>query len=165
MITTEEEIDKLYVGGSHYNPESYLKNHIFSKEILLDVFCSEAMVYCYEDYYYDDISINMIEKYQPHIDIFEFKQLWNDLDEIRIAELFSDYIINKPTCSLYKYNLIEEYILNNNYNKISIIYIDTMKNNRFIQKYMLYNESKNIIDNAKYILDNIPNKYSSILPL
>ncbi len=173
MITTIEDIDKINIKQTHYHPESYLKKYIFSKEILLDVFCSEYMIYCYEDYYYNDISINMIEKYQPHIDIVEFNKLWDDLDEIRIAELFSDYIINYPIKSLYKYNLIDKYILNNNFDDITIIYINTMKNNKFVQKHISYNNiylskfdnSNNLISYANHILKHIPEKYSSILPL
>lgn len=182
MITTEDEVYKLSVSGSHYRPEKYLKNYTFSKEILLDIFCSEEMIFCYEDYYYDDITINMIKTLQPHINISEFKILWNDLDEIRIAELFSDYIINIPVRSTYKYNLIDDYICNydkymfdfkSNFDSILVDYKSMLKKNKFINKFSLCSddELESIIDKntlikkAKFILEKIPKKYSSILPL
>ncbi len=178
MITTSEEVYALNVGGSHYKPEKYLKNYLFSKEILLDIFCSEDMVFCYEDYYYDDICLDIIHKYQSHIDISEFKVLWNDLDEIRIAELFSEYIIKNPTNLTYQYNIIDKYIKNYEDSKFDMnILLNNYKNmlmkNKFIKKYNLCSEDEvnNIknrdiaIKKAKLILENIPEKYSSILPL
>jgi hypothetical protein len=178
MITTEDEVYALEMTGSHYRPEKYLKNYLFSKEILLDIFCSEEMVFCFEDYYYDDINLDMIQKYQPHINISEFTILWNDLDEIRIAELFSEYIIKNPVNSTYKYNIIEKYIKKYQDNKFDMnILLNDYKNmlikNKFIKKYNLCDENeinniinrKTAIKKAHLILENIPNKYSSILPL
>jgi hypothetical protein len=178
MITTIDEVYALHITGSHYRPEKYLKNYLFSKEILLDVFCSEDMVFCFEDYYYDDINLDMIQKYQPHINIPEFTILWNDLDEIRIAELFSNFIIQNPKKYTYKYNIIEKYL--NKYQDsnfdINILlndYKNMLLKNKFIKKYNLFNENEinNIINIddaskiARIILENIPSIYTSILPL
>jgi hypothetical protein len=138
------------------------------------------MIFCYEDYYYDDITLLMIEELQPHIDIEEFSELWNDLDEIRTLELFSDIILNMPNfnVSSYKYNLIDNYV--NKYRKHNYPYTnellkdfnELLKINKFSKKYINFNkqideiitieEATNI---AKQILEFIPSNYSSILPL
>jgi len=176
MITTKEEVYSIKGLGSHYHPERYLKKYKFSKEILLDIFCSEDLVYCFEDYYYDDITLKMIQELQPHIDIEEFEILWTDLDEIRTIELFCDIIISEPKLNIshYKYNLVSNYIdkydLNNYYEKLLIDFNKLLETNKFSLKYNLdlnlpiitKEQAKEI---AAKIIKLIPLNYSSILPL
>lgn len=181
MITTKEEINNIPSFSSHYKPHSYLSKYKFSKEILLDIFCSEYMVYCFEDYYYDDITLNMIEEYQPHIDIEEFVELWYDLDSIREIELYCDLIIETiekksiKNISSWKYNLIEDYIKKIKIDNIYITLLDNfiflLENNKYILIKNLYNKDEKIdteellIKKAYALLKTIPCKYSSILPL
>ncbi len=165
IITTKEEVYNLNINGSHYKPYKYIENYLFSKEILLDVFCCEDLVYCYEDYYYDDIDINMIKNHQPHIDINEFINLWNDLDEIRTAELYSKFILENPKAGLYFYELIRPYSQKLDYNELCDNFNVMLKKNKFIKKYNLNNLDGTIIEKSTEILKAIPEKYSSILPL
>ncbi len=178
MLTTEEEINNIPSFSSHYKPHLYLSKYKFSKEILLDIFCSEYMVYCYEDYYYDDITLDMIEEYQPHIDIHEFALLWNDLDEIREIELYCYFVIEileknktKRDISEWKYNLIyNDYIKNNN--NLIETFIEIMEINKYIKIKKLYdieydkiNNNDKLLIKVKDILKNIPKRYSEIIPL
>ena len=50
MISTIEQFDKLPTKSGHYRPEYYLSRYKFSLQILLDVFATDYMVYCYEDW-------------------------------------------------------------------------------------------------------------------
>jgi hypothetical protein len=179
MITSYDDTYNL-VNTSRYRPLKYLKKYMFSQEILLDLFCSEAFVYSYEDYYYDDISLDMIYKTQPHIDKQKFEILWNDLNEIRKIELLCDFIIkDNPNFITYNYNLIEIYTIkhlyNIKYNELTNDFLYIFQNNKFTQKYC-YNYKiniQNIKTTAKEILDKLYilvdddniTKYSKILPL
>ena len=172
IITTKAEVDDIEIHRHHYRPTQYLKNYLFSKKILLDVFCSEYLVYCYEDYYYDDISLKQIAKYQPHIDIDEFKTLWDDLNEIRIAKLYCNFLIKKPTTGLYFYDLITDYSEDLNHTELINNFGKMLQENRFIAKHIVFDETQNhkntehiIIEKAKQILAKIPSEYSSLLPL
>lgn len=162
IIKTKDDVYKLNICTGHYRPELYLKNYLFTQEILLDVFCSDELVYCYEDYYYNDISIDMIKKYQPHIDSNEFLNLWLDLDEIRIAELYAKFIVEKPTAGLYFYDLIKIYSKNLDYKELVNNFDKMIQENRFIKQDLSEFE---VMDKAKYILNMIPDQYSKILPL
>lgn len=176
MITTKEEVYNIKGLCSHYRPEKYLAKYKFSKEILLDVFCSEDLVYCFEDYYYDDISLPMIQQLQSHIDISEFENLWSDLDEIRTIELFCDIILTEPKLNLstYKYNLISNYLdrydYGNYYNELLKDLNKLLESNKFALKYnfntylpiMTKIQAREI---ATSIIKLIPSSYSSILPL
>ena len=190
MITTEEEFNKLPSLSSHYKPEKYLVRYKFSQDILLDFFCSEYMVWCYEDYYYDDISIDMITYYQPHIDRKVFLDLWNDLDLIREVELYSKLIIeilanNKSIVERvnhYDYASISDtVVVITKREQLVKKYIKLLETNTYARKYNLlqtyfsnydYQNYKNtnednifIVTKAKEILTNIPHRYSQILPL
>lgn len=168
MITTKEELDNIKAPSSHYHPKYYLSKYLFSQEIILNYFCTDYFIYCFEDYYYNDISIDMITKYQPHIDENKFIELWNKLDIIRTAELFSTLILelfkNKKklnNISLYFYELIEDL-----YTEKTIIsdFDKMLKNNNFIQYYYLYNSTINneslAIQKAEQILKYIPKNYN-----
>ena len=183
MITTKEEVYGLNYNRGHYRPERYLRSHLFSKEILLDLFCSEDLVFCYEDYWNDDICMDMIKKYQPHIEPDEFLKLWLELDEIREIELFCTLIINianRENISSYQYNLIEEYV--DKYKKSGYVLKEIIKDfselinsNRFASKFNLPEQFSGLVSNsksleelathAKSILQFIPDPYSSALPL
>ena len=89
FIKSEEEFDRLNDYSCRYRPMRYLSKYHFSIEALLDIFCSDSEVGCYEDYYYNDFDLDMVVQTQPHINIPSFKELWADLDEIRTAELIS----------------------------------------------------------------------------
>lgn len=179
MITDKEQVYKLECCRGHHHPERYLKSYKFSQEVLLDVFCSEDLVFCYEDYYYDDICMDMIKEFQPHIDPDDFLKLWLDLDEIRIIELFCKLILNvnkKSYICEYKYNLIDDYISKykkSNYNHTEIIadFVQLLQANKFSVNFNLYNSNDNlnewdlVVEKAKQILNQIPDSYSSVLPL
>jgi hypothetical protein len=171
MITTKEELDNIKVSGSHYKPEKYLANYLFSQEILLNYFCTDYFVYCYEDYYYNDISIDMIMKYQPHINESKFIKLWNNLNIIREIELFCNLVLllvkNKKKLfeiSTYFYVLIEDL-----YSEDTIIndFNNVLKTNKFIKYYNLYispiNTEELAIQKAEEILKFIPSEYTNIL--
>lgn len=49
MISTIKQFDELSTKSGHYRPEHYLSRYKFSLSILLDVFATDYMVYCYED--------------------------------------------------------------------------------------------------------------------
>lgn len=184
IISTEEEVETLECTGCYYRPRIYLSRNLFTKEILLDVFCSEKLVYTCEDDWYNDLSIDMIEELQTHINIEEFIILWKDLDEILEVEQFCKYILNYP-----KYVVVHFYNQINDYIRIPdiTVFVEKMlivlKGNKFIQKYNLH-EMLNEIDEinkynilnddnnydklkgcAGHLLLTIPKKYSSILPL
>ena len=179
MITDKNEVYKLDCCRGHYHPERYLKSYKFSQEVLLDVFCSEDLVFCYEDYYYDDICMDMIKEFQPHINPDEFLKLWLDLDAIRKVELFCTLIINvedKKHISSYHYNLIDGYInkyIKSMYNTKEIIedFTQLLKTNKFSIKFNLFDPNENlnnwdlVYNKAKQILKLIPDPYSSALPL
>lgn len=187
IISTEEEIDKLPSTGCYYRPRMYLSKYLFTKEILLDIFCSERLVCTFEDDWYNDLNVEMIKEYQPHIDIEEFTQLWKDLDEILEVEQICHFILNYPKyVVVHNYNQISEYIKIPditsfvekiipvlNYNK----YIKKMDLDKTIEKIDELNKNyiSHIIDDIDYvsglkteamrILLKIPKKYSTILPL
>ncbi len=183
-ISTIEEFNKLPIRG-HYNPEKYLSKYKFSQNMLLNIFCTDKMHFCFEDYYYDDFNLNMVKKYQPHINVNEFKKLWNEIDIIREAELHSLLIIelfeenySVSAIRTWTYELIENYILkikkhdnNNIFDVIKPDYKKLLKNNKFIQSKKLYDQYEKIetreelIQKAKQIIKAIPDDYTSILPL
>jgi hypothetical protein len=177
MITNYNDIYNL-IKGTRYRPKKYLEKYKFSQEILLDLFCSEAFICSFEDYYYDDISLDMIYETQPHIDKTKFKILWNELNKIREVELFCDFIIkDNPNFLTYNYNLIEKYttkhLHNIKYDELVNDFIYILKKNKFIEKYCdnyiintkSIKEIAQIILNNLYILINDDNiiKYSKIL--
>lgn len=82
MISTIEQFDKLPTKSGHHRPEYYLSRYKFSLQILLDVFATDYMVYCCEDWYYNDFTPKMVAEYQHHIDISQFVQLYNELQII-----------------------------------------------------------------------------------
>ena len=168
IIYNKNVIDTLK-GSKRERPIDYLSKYLFSKEILLDIFCSEELVYCYEDYYYYDIDLSMIEKYQPHIDIEEFEQLWHDLDEVRTAILYCRFIVNKPITGLYRYDIITKYSDSLDPTELLNNFGVMLEENRYIQKYhsdiILSNQTDDIFEKATLILSRKPQCYSSILPL
>jgi hypothetical protein len=168
LITSCDDVYKLDVGGYHYHPDSYLKKYLFSKEVLLDIFCSEGLVFCCEDYYEDDISLSMIQQYQPHIDCDEFRRLWIDLDEVRTVEMYCKFLIECPSAGLYFYDLIKKYSPKLRYDELEEKFDQMLQENRFSQKHRLFEMmvDEDIIDRAKVFYKMIPSgNYSSILPL
>lgn len=93
MISTIEKFDKLPTKSGHYRPEYYLSRYKFTPSILLDVFATDYMVYCYEDWYYNDFTPKMVAEYQPHIDIVRFVQLYDELQIILRLEKHSRFVI------------------------------------------------------------------------
>ena len=187
IISTEEEIDRLPDTGCYYRPRIYLSKYHFTKEILLDVFCSESLVCTYEDDWYNDLDIKMIEEYQPHINIDEFRVLWKDLDEILEVQQFCNFILNYPKyVVVHNYNKISQYI---NIPDITIFIekiLPALNDNKYIKKYNLdknleiisvinKKNIENLSNDLDYITDlkvevfkillTIPKKYSTILPL
>lgn len=176
MIIDENQVHDLKDMGCHYNPKLYLSKYHFSKEVLLNVFCSEGMVWTCEDYYGDDIDMQMIHQYQPHIDIDEFRILWNDLDEVRRAEYHCHYVKDYPRLkSDYHYNIIDciiqFYTPSTQVEQIISDFKMSMKVNRYIQLYYSIEKIDTIVDLrsmkkiADEILEGIPAHYSDILPL
>ena len=181
IISTIEEVDNLdqNLSGYYYRPKIYLSKYLFTKEILLDVFCSEYLVSTFEDDYYNDLNIDMIVKYQPHINKREFLALWKDLDEILVVKQFCNFIINYPNYVVrHFYNSISEYInYQGNINKFIEIILHILKKNKYIIKYppidkIIYigdlnqnNDIDEIKKLARDILSQIPSRYSSIIPL
>jgi hypothetical protein len=184
FIKSEEEFDELNICSGRYRPMQYLSKYHFSIEALLDIFCSDSEVGCYEDYYYNDFSLYMVEETQPHIDIPSFKELWADLDEIRTAELVSQVAIE-----LFEKNVSNRYIrkwpnelIANFVDKINGLerdlvyptflsdYKNLIATNKFVEYYNLalnpeLDSPETIVTQAKKILNAIPNPYSSALPL
>jgi len=184
MISSEEEVDKLPDTGCYYRPRIYLSRHLFTKEILLDIFCSDKLVYTCEDDWYNDLCVDMIQEFQPHINIEEFRILWKDLDEILEVEQFCKYILNYPKyVVIHFYNQIHEYIKIPDITVFIEKMICALKLNKYIKKYTLYPILKqideinknNILNDANNygeikalaedLLATIPKKYSTILPL
>jgi len=192
LITTLEEFENICIKkyrSGHYHPERYLINYNFSPNILLDVFCTDYMVWCYEDYYYNDFNLNMVSEFQPHIDIEKFKTLAEDLDSILelvkhselVLELFYKFKSIRQVTRYY-YEIIEDYYdnlveLNSKKNEEfdSIViqdYINLLKTNKcaIIKKFYNSNdiiESKeDVVTKAKEILNILPKEeYSTIIPL
>jgi hypothetical protein len=174
MITDEDAVFELKDMGYHYNPKNYLSKYLFSKEVLLNIFCSEELVSTYEDYYNDDIDLEMIQKYQPHIDIVEFRILWNHLNEIRKAEYFCYFVKQYPRLDIsYRYNIIEyiiqDYKRDTPINKIIDDFKTHLLKNTYIQKYYSLEKIKKVVDLetmkqvANEIISGLPNRYSDIL--
>lgn len=180
-INTEEELDAIPNLSFHFRPELYLEKFNFPRDMLLDFFCSERLPICYEDYYYNDIYMDLIRELQPHIDADEFLKLWLELDEIREVEMFSQFIceLHKRNYELYKipcfqYDVIEDYIDNYRTSNGESLYEDyeyVLRTNRYSKKYGLYSEEEWVKDEewirnrAAEILKLIPYRYSEILPL
>lgn len=181
VISTIEEVNNIdqSISGYYYRPKIYLSKYLFTKEILLDVFCCNYLVSTFEDDYYNDLNIDMIVKYQPHIDKREFLTLWKDLDEILVVEQFCKFIINYPNYVVrHFYNSISEYInYHGDINKFIELILHILRKNKYINKYDLqdkieyigeinkYNEIEEIKKIAQDILSAIPSSYSSIIPL
>lgn len=187
IISTEEEVDKLPDTGCYYRPRLYMSRYLFTKEILLDVFCSEKLVSTCEDDWYNDLSIEMIRTHQPHIDIIEFTQLWKDLDEILEVEQFCRFILNYPKyVVVFNYNRISEYIKNPDITVFIEKILSVLNENKYVKKFNLdknihtiseINKKyiENLVNDTEYIADlkvevikillTIPKKYSTILPL
>lgn len=184
FINSKEEFDQLDDYSSHFRPMRYLSKYHFSIQALLDIFCSDSQVFCYEDYYYNDFDLDMVEQTQPHIDIPIFKALWDDLDEIRRVELASDIAldlfekkvsnrsINKWSRELI-YELVDKI---SGLDKDSVFpvfvceYKSLISTNKFVVAHSLKIQDEldtpdSIITQAKQILNSIPRSYSSALPL
>lgn len=189
-IKTEEEFDKIPNNICyHYHPETYLKKYNFTENILIDLFCSQRIPSSFEDYYYDDLSISMIEEYQPHINTENLLDKWFELDIIREIESFCILIIKllkrklsfHHICSfqldliedyIEKYHFMEEYKNQDYFETLFEDFQNIMKTNKYSIKYDLYKEeewnNKNkdwLINKAEELQKNIPNNYSSLLPL
>ncbi len=191
-INTLEEFENICLKNSsgHYHPEKYLKKYDFSPNILLDVFCTDYMVWCYEDYYYNDFSLDMVIEFQPHVNIDEFKIMVRDLDSIFELVKRSELILelfykNKSIQNItsYCYESIDNYYnylvnLNKTANKEfdSIVirdYIDLLKTNKCSVSKKFYNQSsdfliskEDVVKKAQEILNILPDdEYSLIIPL
>ncbi len=180
FINSEKEFDKLNICSGHYRPMRYLSKYNFSVQALLDIFCSDSQVYCYEDYYYNDFDLNMVAQTQPHIDIPNLKVLWSDLDEIRTAELVSQVAIDlfekkvsNRSLKEWTNELISDFInkiVDLDKNLVFPIFLSEYKNlletNKFVNSHNLklifeLDSPDSIIIQAKKILDSIPKPYSS----
>jgi hypothetical protein len=184
FIKSGEEFDSLNICSRHYRPMRYLSKYYFSIEALLDIFCSDSEVCCYEDYYYNDFCLDMVRQTQPHIDIQSLDLLWADLDEIREVEL-----ISKVGLDLFEKNISNKCIrswpnelIGDFVDKINVLeqdlvfptflsdYKKLIETNKFVQCYSLALNSEidspnTVVTQAKKILNAIPKPYSSALPL
>ncbi len=185
VISSIEQFDNIPHKSGHYRPEWYLSKYKFTKEVLLDVFCTDYNHWCYEDYYYDDICLDMIAQYQPDINIKEFAIAWAQLDIILEAEFMSRLVLdlykeNKPisTISDYKYDMISSYFAQikksakgDLFAQIIKDYIQMCKTNKYIGKLNLpvepnqINTCDELIQVAQYVILTVPETYSSLLPL
>ncbi len=185
IISSIEQFDNIPHKSGHYRPEWYLSKYKFTKEVLLDVFCTDYNHWCYEDYYYDDICLDMIAQLQPDINIEEFAIAWKQLNIILEAEFMSRLVLdlykeNKPisTISDYKYDMISKYFsqikkINQTDLFAQIIkdYIQMCKINKYISKLNLpvganqINTRDELIQVAQYVISTVPETYSSLLPL
>lgn len=184
FINSKEEFDQLDDYSSHFKPMRYLSKYHFSIQALLDIFCSDSQVFCYEDYYYNDFDLDMVEQTQPHIDIVNLKVLWDDLDEIRRAELTSEIALDLfhkkiPNKSINKWSreLIDglvDKIIGLEEDSVFPVFVSEFKSlinsNKFINLYNLniiheLDTPESIITQAIKILNSIPRPYSSALPL
>lgn len=187
MISTIEQFDKLPTKSGRYRPEYYLSRYKFSLPILLDVFATDYMVYCYEDWYYNDFIPGMVAEYQPHIDIVRFVQLYNELQIILRLEKHSRFVIDilekKPNLiilSEWNYEPIEKYVedIKKLYGiektelekRIITDYIQILETNNYSKLKKLYipdeilNTPELVICKANLVLKSIPYpNYSSIL--
>ncbi len=185
IISSIEQFVNLPHKSGYYRPEWYLSKYRFNKEVLLDVFCTDYNHWCYEDYYYDDICLDMIAQFQPHIDIKEFAIAWAQLDIILEAEFMSRlvldlYMENKLISSIsdYKYDMISSYF--SQIKKLRQIeldkrlykdYIQMLKTNKYIGKLKLFidtnqiNTCEELVEIARHIISTIPEAYSSLLPI
>jgi len=185
IISSIEQFASLPHKSGHYRPEWYLSKYKFTKEVLLDVFCTDYNHWCYEDYYYDDFAIWMVEKYQPDIDIGEFKNMWAQLDIILQAEFMSRlvlelYVENKSISSIsdYRYDMISSYFAQikkinqaDLFAQITKDYIQMCKTNKYISKLNLsigveqISTREELIQIAQYVVSTIPETYSLLLPI
>jgi hypothetical protein len=192
LINTLEEFEDICVKNTssiHYHPESYLMKYNFSINILLDVFCTDYMEWSFEDNYYNDFCLDMVIKYQPHIDIDKYKNLLKDLNDVfelvKRSELVLEFFnknkqMNRISC--WKYDFIDEYykyleqMNNDNREKIDDIiindYINLLQTNKYCLIKKLYNSDEKIISKeeliikVKQIFNDLPKyEYSSILPI
>ncbi len=184
FINSQEEFDSLNIYSGRYRPMRYLSKYNFSVQALLDIFCSDSQVCCYEDYYYNDFDLDMVRQTQPHIDIPSFKELWADLNEIRTAELVSQVsielfekgILNKSIKS-WPNELISDFVDKINELDRDLVfptflseYKNLISTNKFVQYHNLtlnleLDSQETIVAQAKKILNSIPNPYSSAIPL
>ncbi len=185
IISSIEQFDNIPHKSGHYRPEWYLSKYKFTKEVLLDVFCTDYNHWCYEDYYYDDICLDMIAQYQPHIDIKEFAIAWAQLDIILEAEFMSRLIIDLfehkkliGSISDYKYDMISGYFSqikklspNDLFAQLLKDYIQMCKTNKYINKLKLpignnqISTCDELVQIAQHILSTITESYSSLLPV
>lgn len=191
-INTLEEFENICLKNmklSRYNPKQYLMKYNYSQNILLDIFCTDYMIWCFEDYYSNDFNLDMITKYQLHINIDEFKILLFDLSQVlelvKRSELILELIEkNKSMQSMssWVYEEISDYwnelyniYTNSNEKFFDIVirdYIDLLAKNKcsivkkFYNPYLIPMSKQDIIMKAKHILDTLPKiEYSIILPL
>jgi len=169
QINTLKEFENICLINNyskHYHPEKYLKKYNYSINILLNIFCTDYMIMCYEDYYYNDFSLDMIIQYQPHINIDEFKILVKDLDSMielvkhteLVLELF-DKNKSIQIISRWKYESIENYYdnlikINNNIQFNNIIindYVNLLQINKYCIINKLYNLDEKIISKEDVI--------------
>jgi hypothetical protein len=176
MITDHEEAMELHLPGRYYRPIQYLSRYLFSESILLDVFCTGYFISSSEDDYYNNLNIDMVAKYQPHIDIDRFMQLWQDLEEVLQLELVAEYIeqgLYLNTNVDYRHESIHQfidgYINNSRITNVVSFFNDQLFENKYSIKM---GWDANIIDSiddavelSREILIKSPDKYSSILPL
>ncbi len=185
FISSEEEFYKLVnICSGHFRPIRYLSKYSFSVQALLDIFCSDSQVYCYEDYYYNDFDLDMVAQTQPHIDIPSFTELWDNLDEIRRVELTSEIAlelfekkVSNKSISKWSNELIGGFVnkiigldQQNVYPIFLLEYKNLLDTNKFVNLHNLkllfeLDSPDLIITQAKKILDSIPKPYSSALPL
>lgn len=185
FISSEEEFYKLVnICSGHFRPIRYLSKYSFSVQALLDIFCSDSQVYCYEDYYYNDFDLDMVAQTQPHIDIPSFTELWANLYEIRRVELTSELAlelfekkVSNKSISKWSNELIGGFVnkiigldQQNVYPIFLLEYKNLLDTNKFVNLHNLkvlfeLDSPDSIIVQAKKILDSIPKPYSSALPL
>lgn len=135
MINTLEEFENICekdknLIGSHYNPKKILSKYKFSLNMLLNIFASNYLIYSYEDYYYNNFNLEMIKKYQSHIDIDEYERMKKKLNDILELEKRSEFlteIIEKNIDSIslistWKYDIISDYLEK----------LENIKNEKFI---------------------------------
>lgn len=174
MICDHEEAMNITIPGYYYRPIQYLSKHLFSEAVLLDVFCTGYFIASSEDNYYDDLDMNMIAKYQPHIDTDRFLHLWQDLKQVLQLELVAEYLHGGHylnTIVSYRFSVIHQTmgIQNTGVNKALSFFNKLLSENKYSIK-MGWN--KKIVESigdavvlSHQILASSPEKYSTILPL
>ena len=114
--------------------------------------------------YYETFNDKKRYSMRDRINNTEPVDIWMDFDHIRIAFLYSYFIINKPQGNLYFYDSLKQYSEDLNYDELVDKFDEMIIENRFIKNDITkkYNSNPEQCNKDIFIKNYLSNKLSEI---